>query len=156
MERLLQAKPSTRARACQVAMHWGLDCYGLGNLTRAATRRSHNLLICPPSPAADRLRGRCTPRPQQRFAGSPRPATIPPDTPGRGAVLAPAIHVAEIARGGPTIAAEPPDPRPILRALSTATPWPKGDATDGGMKRLPPHFVGFRYELRAPAFMSQT
>ena len=29
----------------------------------------------------------------------------------------------------------PPIPRPILRALSTATPWPKGGATDGGAKR---------------------
>ena len=38
----------------------------------AAARRSHNLLICPPSPAAYRLRGRCNPiAPQQRFAGSP-------------------------------------------------------------------------------------
>jgi hypothetical protein len=24
---VLQARPSTRARACQVAMHWGLDFY---------------------------------------------------------------------------------------------------------------------------------
>ena len=38
---------------------------------------------------------------------------------------------------GPTLLPSPPIPRPILRALSTATPWPKGDATDGGKKRLP-------------------
>src|SRR3954447_24754957 len=37
---------------------------------------------------------------------------------------------------GPTLLPSPPIPRPILRALSTATPWPKGDATDGGTKRL--------------------
>jgi hypothetical protein len=38
-------------------------------------------------------------------------------------------------RGGPTLLPSPRSPRPILRALSTATPWPKGGATDGGAKR---------------------
>ena len=50
----------------------------------AAARRSHNLLICPPPPAAYRCRVGVPLAPQQRFAGSPRPAQSPP-TPLGGA-----------------------------------------------------------------------
>ena len=51
----------------------------------AAARRSHNLLILPPvTGGISSTRSVYPLAPQQRFAGSPRPATVPPDTPGRG------------------------------------------------------------------------
>jgi hypothetical protein len=45
---------------------------GIGVGATATTRRTHNLLICPRSPAAYRYL--LAPK---RFAGSPRPATVP-------------------------------------------------------------------------------
>ena len=65
-------------------------CAGIGKPDRfgaaAAARRSHNLLICPPSPAAYLYAVGVPLAPQQRFAGSPRPAKSPPTHLG-GALL---------------------------------------------------------------------
>ena len=92
----------------------------------AAARRPHNLLICPPSRAAYRLRGRCTPSPPatvRRLA----PATVPPTYLGGAPfylVVAPssALRVTSRLNGGnsargPTLLPSPPDPPPHTPCL---------------------------------------
>ena len=58
-------EPDYEARKKFMLAHGIARSAGIGKPDRfgaaAAARRSHNLLICPPSPAAYRLRGRCTP-----------------------------------------------------------------------------------------------